>query len=339
MSNKKYIYNSLIISSFIVAFVLGFNFVVDPYGVFNNKPIKGFNDVKNHTISEKMTKFYQAKNSDFDILLIGTSRMEHINPKYIEKYINGKAYNLGLQGSGISTQYTNIKYFIKNKNIHFIVLGLDFFSFSPENIDNYKKLEKTRYTDYYLKDYMDSLFSIQTLRRSFKTILESSEGMIQQVNSRGWDTEYYNMKKYTEKGEPWLEKRVNNPIKLSVANYNSERFRNPKFLKEGLEILDKIVKLCKENNIKLYMFTSPLYKNVYDVIEENGCKDSYDYWKKSLRKYKNIYDFSYKNSITLNYRNYVDPSHYQSHVGDLILKRIFRPESSDLPEDFGVLLD
>ncbi len=56
-----------------------------------------------------------------------------------------------------------------------------------------------------------------------------------------------------------------------------------------------------------------------------------------------VWSFSGYNSITTepiseNLKNYIDPSHYRSEVGDLVLNRILEYNDEKVPDDFGVLL-
>ena len=56
-----------------------------------------------------------------------------------------------------------------------------------------------------------------------------------------------------------------------------------------------------------------------------------------------VWSFSGYNSITTepisdNMKNYIDPSHYRSEVGDLIINRLQKHQQEKVPNDFGILL-
>jgi len=58
-------------------------------------------------------------------------------------------------------------------------------------------------------------------------------------------------------------------------------------------------------------------------------------YKKALSHLSGFYDFSGLNSVTTDYFNYYETSHYRWRVGDLVIARIFNDPTVNVPEDFG----
>lgn len=343
MNYKKWNRILIFSVSLLLSLTMVFNYIIDPYSVFNTMQIDGINKIKNNTMSSQITKFYTAKRSDAKVLLIGTSRTEHINPEFLQRYTNDKIYNLGLPGSGVDVQKKNIEYFIEKRNISMIIIGLDFFSFNPKNIDQEAESRSSRYQDDYLSDYLDSLLSIKTLKKSIKTLKDNIKNEhlgIDYTNGwRNYENDYNLIKKY---GNSHIERKVVEQIKdysSKIYNFNYPPFKEPSSISKPLNELKEIVQLCKENNVKLYMFISPLYSEITDLIYKRGYNETYTYWKKELSKYENIYDFSGYNSITTNLSNYVDGSHYQTKLAPLMFAKIFNDMSVDVPLDFGIVLN
>ncbi|MDF1874424.1 hypothetical protein JHD48_01610 [Sulfurimonas sp. SAG-AH-194-I05] len=335
------IWNRLVV--FLIAFlmlgIMLFNYIIDPYFVFNSPRYEGINKIKVTSIDSHMTKFYTAKRANPNVLLIGTSRIEHINPIHVEKYLSGKVYNLGLLGSGIDVQKRNIEYFIKNKNINTIILSLDFFSFNPSNVSS----NKLRFSNDFSDDYLDSLLSVSTLKRSIKTFKFNFKGVTQSVDyDSGWRSYRSNYKQIQKLGTQYTK----NLLEKNIKKFSSQEvhFNNPKFLKPhaidaNLKVLADIISICKSNNVALHMFISPIYSEITDLIYKRGYGETYDYWKESLASYENIYDFSGYNSITKDISNYIDGSHYKDILSPLILAKVFKDKSVKIPHDFGVLLN
>jgi len=319
-----------------------FNFIVDPYAMFNTVKIDGFNKIKNHTINDAMSKFYNARNSNPTILLIGTSRTEHIHPKYLAKYEDGKIYNLAIGGSGLSTHKKNIEYFIKNYKIKTIVYGVDFFSFSPYNKPSASS-KYSRYENYFYNDYLDSLLGFKTLRRSIRTV---KENLRNKENKReydiGWATFANDYSHINLLGDKYIRKNINKILKVfSIAkdSFNYEAFKEPQSIDKNLLQLSEIIQLCNENKVKLHLFIPPIFSEITDLIYHKKYDRTYKYWKKSLAQYGNIYDFSGYNSITKDLHYYIDGSHYNKEVGKLILAKIFNDQSIKVPDDFGIILN
>jgi hypothetical protein len=331
---------SVVITPIMIFFSIAlFNYFVNPYGVFDHdKYDEKF--VKNHSINSEMTKFYYAKVLDPQVLMIGTSRVEHINPEYLKKYTTGTIYNLAVKGSNIYIQHNLIKYFIGHHNIKVIYLGLDFFSFSPYYTDT--KIENTRYVDYYLNDYLDSLLSFRTFRKSIKTykdVLKDKQANINLFN--GWESyskKYFSINKHKPE---WLKQKIESSFpnyKVNERFFNYEEFKKPESIDKAFDKLESIMSICKKNNVSLKIFTTPIYHKVYDIISDRGYGDTYKYWKSRLKRYSSIYDFSYKNSITYDFSNYVEATHFRSSIGELIFARMNKDYIDKLPDDFGRLM-
>ncbi|MBE0514928.1 DUF1574 family protein [Sulfurimonas sp.] len=342
MNYKKF--NKITLLSILAAFfaTILFNFIIDPYHVFNTPKFEKINAIKNHTINHGMSKFYTAKLANPTVLLIGTSRTAHMHPKYLQKYFsNEKIYNLAVPGSGIASQRNNIEYFIKHHKIKAIVYGVDFFAFNPTNNTPNSK-EEGRYTDDFTKDYMDSLLSIRTLRKSIKTLGDNIKGKYQHLDyAIGWDT-YENDYLHIEKdGIPYIEAKTSKELQmLSTQNkhFNYAPFKEASSIEKPLEDIEKIVQLCKENDIALHMFISPIYSEIVDLIYSREYGKSYHHWKNELAKYGSVYDFSGYNSITTDVSNYIDGSHYQTKLAPLMFAKMFHDKSVDVPNDFGTIL-
>jgi hypothetical protein len=81
----------------IVGFVAGFNIVIDPFGYF------GTNRIGYYFSSEREFKFNLVRSYDYNVLLLGDSRMAFVDPAYIDipglKFVNG-----GIGGASIAEQ-------------------------------------------------------------------------------------------------------------------------------------------------------------------------------------------------------------------------------------------
>ena len=341
MKSIKWIKFVLAFTLVLLSCSLLFNYLINPYHVFSHKHLKKFNQVKDNLVDDEMSKFYAAKDANPAVILVGSSRVEHIHPKYIEEYTTGKVYNLGVKGSGLSTQYKLIQYFITKKNVKTVVLGLDFYAFSPANIGSYQNIESTRYDNYFIDDYLKGLLSFRTLRKSISTLkdnLKHKEPRILWEN--GWDTYSHEYPEIESQTDEWYKKKINSAFPNFANNkkfFGNEAFKNPHSIDKGLEILAAIIDICKQNKVELKLFTTPLYYKVYDVIQDRGYSKTYQYWKKSLAQYNKVYDFNYKNIVTENYKNYVDSSHFKATLGELIFAKIYGNKDK-IKEGFGELL-
>jgi hypothetical protein len=342
MSYKKWTKYTILLIIILTIGIILFNYIINPYYVFNTNSIKRINNIKDRTISDAMTKFYCAKKANPNLLLIGTSRTEHINPKYIQQYYKGKIYNLAIKGSGIAVHKKNIDYFIKHNKIDTIIYGLDFFSYNPYNNRYNENLTNTRYNDVYIKDYKDSLLSFTTFIKSIGTLKDSLKNIkVWMQYNNGYDS-YSNKFEVKKHGNKIIKKAIKKEVMKESSkkqHFKYDYFKTPKSINQGLKTLDYIINTCHKHHIKLYLFISPIYKDITNIIYTKGYDKTYEYWKKNLAKYGNIYDFSGYNSITKDYTNYLDGSHYQKKIGNMIIDKLFNNDNKKIPKDFGIILN
>jgi hypothetical protein len=320
-----------------------FNITINPYKIFSTPELK-INNIANHSISDRVSKFYSAKRLNPNVLMMGTSRIGAVHPKYLNKYTNGKIYNLALGGSHVLEHYYYLKYFIEHYDINTIVLGLDFVSFKKIKNGTYERghFDINRFNRYYFDDYINGVIGKRALTDSWNTLIDSNKNKEKnEIDFKnGWVTHYKDYRDFKKQGI----KVVNKRIRQKLASYNKNGFKDSKvfskkILDQNIIYLNKIVELASQNNISLKIFISPTYAKHIDLIYTKGFGDSFEYWKTELVKIADVFDFSGRNTITNNPKYYMDASHYNSNVGRLIFAKMFDDNSIRVPKDFGTLLN
>ena len=104
------------------------------------------------------------------------------------------------------------------------------------------------------------------------------------------------------------------------------------FYPAALEAMKEIASICDEKGIRLIVFSSPMFSYQLKLSAQAGYLD----FLEQLAAVTPYYNFSSLNSITSDEANYLDPSHYKAHIGDMILNRIFCEDKNVHKEDlFG----
>lgn len=103
---------------------------------------------------------------------------------------------------------------------------------------------------------------------------------------------------------------------------------------ESLDEIREIVELCRENDIKLRIFTNPLNGYTYKKDIANG----YIKFLKELAEVTPYWNFSGFNNVTLEMSNYYETSHFSPEVADLIIDRIYHDKVDPelLKQGFGM---
>lgn len=348
MKSQKWIKVTFLLTLVLILISMLFNYIVNPCKVFDNNFIQK-NDIRLSLENYRIVKFYYAKKLKPNILMIGTSRIAHLNPEELNKYVVGKTYNLGLHGAGIVEQYYNIDYFIKNSNINTIVIGIDFASFTEEINEPYSDYNLKsgfnidRFSTFYYKDYLNALVGFVPLKNSIIALGDKYYERELDTNiENGWDNRNDRYKELELEGTDAIKNRIAESLEeYSRDNYlfNSASLKNYQQINKYIEYLKKIVVLCKNNNINLKIYISPIYCKHFDLIYSKGLGKTFEHWKKEIVKFVEIYDFTGSNIVNNDLNFFLDSSHARASVGKYIFSVLYDDKTIEVPKGFGVLLN
>lgn len=295
---KRFIRKILLFITFCVLLTSVVCIGIDPYNVFHYKKIRD-NGVEPNKNFIKMA--YILDNPDkFDSFIFGSSRVGAIHG---EKIKNARCYNMtysmGLPGEHLANLKTMIKNGITPKNIY---IGVDSLSYTDCVANQQKEPLRASYEYltknplHFLETYMNARMALESLQVT--TAYEGKDDMLPYFYEYGWIADYT-----TEQKPEYFE----NPIAY-IGNGN--------YMDETLQDIAEIVKICKENEINLYLFTNPMYYVTYNKsVEQN-----YLVFLRELAQITDYYNFSGLNDITTQKQYYLDTSHYNCYVGDMMLE-------------------
>lgn len=216
-------------------------------------------------LRQKMEWVYSAQDKP-GIIFLGSSRMlNHIDPRIIDSVCRVDSYNLGLDGANITEMRMLLKVCIEvGKVPGILVINLD-----PSSLDAEDAVWS--FTD--LLSYAEK-----------DTVVYHAMADGQDVFSCKWKYPFYRLQKvmslndglklkalFTSDSVLRREMRDDNEqasyyykgFRAVYAGY-SETYVNPfeaKFQEKGFGLLRDIIRLCKEERIKLVLITAPMYRD------------------------------------------------------------------------------
>lgn len=308
--------------------IVGFNWLINPYGITNSPNIKGLNSSKPATTDN--TRLYKAVDitrHNAKTILLGASRIETgINPNSSLLKAYQPAYNLGIPAASLYEQRRYLEYAIAHQpELDLVILGIDLWLMANPN--------KTRqgFSEIRLKskgldpiEFLHINFSLDTLITSVETIASNNSGVpYSYYHENGLrNTEYLSDLKFTA----WLGGPLNR------KEYEINRF--------ALENLKLIKEICQKNNIQLIAFITPPHASHVEAVYIGGFGHVIEDMKREIVKILPVWDFYGYSSITTepldSVTNYRDSSHMTIEVGDLILSLILNDPEKTLPADFGI---
>ncbi|MBQ7578844.1 MAG: hypothetical protein IJT21_11335 [Synergistaceae bacterium] len=305
---KKFLVKFSFLAAYFIIIQVILPVLIDPFNVFHAFNIRD-NGVTPNQNYIKM-KYILANPEKFNGFIFGSSRVTALNPEKINN--GGKVYNMTYPAGLPCEHLANIKTFLAN-NIKpaKIYMAFDSMSYTVSYSEHITKPLNCPYE--YLRENPEHFYSLYlnaavTFQSIGKIIKHSPvKNFADKFYNYGYEFDYNMTSNYDwDKAVP------------AMGDFNGE-----KFMDSTLKDIREIVKICRDNNIELVIFTNPMHYITYLASLERN----YIYFLAELAKITDFYNFSGLNSITINNNNYLETSHYKAEIGDIIINIICNGES------------
>lgn len=315
--------------------VIGFNYWIDPYGIFGQPVITSLNQLK----SEKSNRSRLFKAADVvrqkpKTILLGTSTVDFgMDADHPTLSTYAPSYNLAMLGANAYEILHYLKHAAYNQpNLKRVIIGLDFVSFQKANVNKIDYDEARLETSHLpFSDFLNSTFSIESLMASLKTIQESQKSTaIPPYSLNGNRSENWSATQ-----EPQIYIFMRTLAKVLAARIQKQD--------TYLQNFREIVEFCRDRNIEIQAFFTPIHATLTEAYYVSDQMRDIMEIQRQLVKILPIWDFAGFNSITTEpirevMQNYLDSMHYRKKLGDLMLRKMLAPQDKSVPSDFGELL-
>ncbi|WP_419677749.1 hypothetical protein ACN2EN_09365 [Aliarcobacter lanthieri] len=326
----------------IVICVCSFNYIVDPYGIYN---MNFFESKPKQASQMRLVKLLEIRKQKPISIVIGTSRADmSIDPEH--EYFIKPSYNFSNAGLSIY----EAKYYVEEaikigvKNILFVA---DWRMFN----DVMKKIpDFESYFDGYNK--YKFLLNYKTLEDSFYTIMNQNIKNMYFKNGLLNDS---HMSSYVDSQGGHLSLMKNEErvyYKIISSNHNLYKNTNINSFSDFNEILDE----CYKNNINLDIVFGPSHIRQWEAFAYYKNYETLLQWKKDIilnvesiankhhKKPFRVMDFSVYHKLTaeevptdskVKMQYHWEGSHYKKNLGNIVLDRLIDKSNY---KDFGVII-
>lgn len=320
MEKYRSFYKRILITTISILLLVSiFNIVIDPYIVFHSPILKISNLKPEAKRQERMTKITEFKldKRKIDTVFIGTSRVDWVFDKdYFKKTTGKNASNMGIVGMNFDEYMNFTKAIIKiHPEIKNIYLGLDFYIFNKNVIDNQKHEGFNKNPRLTTSELATVLFASDTTVSSFITISKNlhCKDLVKMYDYNGLIYEFANP---NTKG-----------LFLYVVRNYIDRFKNYEIDNNTYEKLKDLDFYCKQHNIKLHIFHTEGHAVDLATVYIGGYWDIYTQWKRDLTKVADIYDFYYVNpysteTLKPKMKYFYDSAHGTQTTGNLMIDKM-----------------
>ncbi|HSE57857.1 MAG TPA: hypothetical protein VLA99_04065, partial [Nitrospiraceae bacterium] len=302
------------------------NVVIDPYNIFQTSflPI----DLEGNLRFTKV-EFLHEHRDQFNTFILGSSRAGVLSPTAVAQQIPGaRAYNLSIT-AGTAREYLGLlRYLLDNQFTvkHVLVqIDLDYLSNRRNSIDYAFEPHPYTVDKSLLSAYWTyaTIFPTNVLKEKITHNLKRNPHPV---------TIQYDSGVFVF----WKAEQL-------IAEQGAAYFSSPPFLSRGIErdpyldithqveALRAIAHLCLERRIDCVFFIPPHHHAVMDSLNEKGYQEAL----LKLGEIADYYDFSGYNRITLDSRNYYEPSHYRPFIGTMIVNRLYGESETGAQDSWG----
>jgi hypothetical protein len=377
---RRYCRSLLLIGTLSACLVAVFNLLVDPYDIFGNDRIPYFNLLKPAAIERvRVFKPYQAERLAPKTVIGGNSRPEMgINPQsHCWRASEQPVYNAGIPGASFYLQSLFALHAITSGSGNKIFMGIDFNDFLIDGSTNHHDArrqiefsenelrlapELTGASDFdHLRqrsiDHLTALFSLNAFFDSFVTVLQQRNKNAATRDESGFNP--YREFNYIAQSEgQWiLFEQKNQELAAIFQRPNLAIKYADKSLSPDFDDLKQFLELAQAKNLDVTLFINPYHIDYFRQLVRAQLWSDFEEWKREILRIAETYqtvlwDFNTidqysterpppRNKLGETLQWFVEPAHYSSKLGDLILTSLLGRQCADIdPSDsLGIQLN
>ena len=298
---KRYLLAVALIVCLCASSIMGFNWLINPMGLFSSPVISGVNVVKPNMFAyDRQLKSWGISKFRPDGLILGSSRASvGLNPDHADWQTN-EVFNSALSATSTYLIYRYLRHAQATRPLKQVVLGLDFLSFNAELAKTMSLDERLlsvdesgrRNPDFLLSRVFQSLYSWNVLIASVSVLSANRK----EVN-RKIDPETYSpplarngvMQPDSFLSSFWL------PIRERAYGTLRQYLNTLWFPEQGFTFSDEegvesdllgwyrqTVRYAYDEDIDLRLFISPSHAYLFEAIHASGLWEIWEEWKRLL---------------------------------------------------------
>ena len=329
MNSKKWLIMFFCCLLSLPLLLMGFNFFVDPFGVFGNLTWYSFSQTLNPRVAK--TAYLEEHWDDYDSYLVGCSSTSSFPVEPLDRYLDASFYNTIVYGADMRDSELIVAHLLANDDVKNIVLNV--------YLDN--GLEYDTHEDSLTMKLHEKVSGADPLRFYLSYLLADPNYALDKLEAMRDDTWLSQPFDVFDEATGAYDKRARDVESIGDMDRYLQTY--PVFasypyaaqqmdaLEACMESVAAIRDMCAQAGTELYVVCAPVYA---DYLLNFAPEDLTAFYT-ALAQVTDYWDFSYS-SVSWEPRYFYDATHFRNCVGDMALARMFGDESLYIPEDLGV---
>jgi len=375
---RRYLQLWLVVVVALLCLMALLNYLVDPYGMFDTARLQGLNAIKPASGSHvRLAKPYQVTGYTPHAVIGGNSRPElGLNPANACWPENLRpVFNLALPGASVYMQARTLHHAIAGSDTRLVLWGLDFLDFltrqasagqalqwPPGRMEFEDRLKVNAdgstnrgYNRKRLQDYFQTLFSLDTLKDSLKTLSGQANRYSSSIRRDGFNPALDYLDIIAWEGQGVLFRQKNREISELFSRPELQLFQGASQWSPVFESVRRFLLFAREHSVTVVLFINPYHVDYLLALERAGRWSQFDAWKRELARLADelgveLWDFSELNSLSAEQEPapgdkktilkwFWEPAHYRMEYGDLMLSSMLqRPCDEGNVDPVGTLI-
>jgi hypothetical protein len=332
-------WKALLVSCLIVIFIIGiFNFLVNPYGLYPPAIFPQITD----SIYEYKIQLLSEFNPPPEALILGSSRVQCIDPEIVEEITGRRCFNWALWESRTEILYASLRIALEEFHapIDLVIVGVEPEMFHPTSGLHPQARTTAAYIKYFertpfYKPILDKtvrMISFDQLIGSLKSIRRALKG-IRSSNERYWRSDGF------RQNMPGHAGSFSNVIQQGLVNYPIKFWKPDEFTHLSDARIDywrKFLDICEQNHIQVIAYLQPVHPELMERLYGLGAEPIYEETAELVEStvtamHGTYRDFRYLDSFGGNKSAFWDETHMLPNNGDLLIRELL----SDFNEGSG----
>lgn len=332
MSSKKWLIAFFLTAALLGAGVVGFDVLVDPYGVFPGGPWEwpGYE----MTVNPRSAKISYLKehHQEYDSYIVGCSSTSSYPTEQLNEYFGASFYNMIMYGADMLDVEQISAYLIEHYTVEHLVVNVyidnavDYDTLpDPLAYDMQPEVTGGDSWDFWSKYlFLDPRHALDKVAAALEDTYTTQYFDVFDPATGAYDKKERDAEAIGDMGAYLAAYPV-------FADYpTGYRAMFEEAVSGTMDSLARIRDLCEARGVGLLVVCAPVYHEYMAGFDWAQVEDFYT----RLAEVTPYWDFSYS-SVSFDPRYFYDETHFRNCVGEMALARIFGDGSVYVPEDFG----
>lgn len=333
MKAKKWVGLFCVTAAVLVALVMAFNYVTDPFGAFGDPVFQWFSYDETNNPRVAKISYLEAHHAEYDSYILGCSSTSSFPAEAFNELYGASFYNLVMYDADMLDCEKIAAYLLEHYEVKNLILNVyidNGITYDEESNNLTKNLHyKTDpdtsalsyFSRYLLANPQFGLAKLKALRQD--TLLPQTFDVFDEAtgayDKRVRDAESIgSLEAYLEAYPVFTDYPQYGPYGL----YQTENCMNS---------VAAIRDMCQDAGVNLVVVAGPVYKDYFQSFDRDAVVRFYE----ALAQVTPYWDFSCS-SVSCEPRYFYDATHFRNNVGEMMAARIAGDGSRWIPEDFGV---